>query len=1300
MDTFQRNIEAISRHKPELLQIAQNTTAAPPTCTLVLTPGSFPNLLFQPSAASSFPAYSDSDPWADAEKHLHTVTAGAKGLAFFLGMGLGYGPLLVLRERPALDKIIILEPSSELFRLALEAMDLTPLITSDKVSFFVGSIDWQQLEKVATMYAAMNDTFILHHKPSANWQPELYKSATDRAFTILNKINIGGATSIAFGETFIRNRLQNLSLTRHSHNLETLGNHFSGIPAILVASGPSLTQSLPVLKKMQGRCIIISVDGALAPLHQAGITPDFVTAIDIKEFSLEKVAPFLQQENTFFLACNYKVTPAIPKRLPCRHVFFAKENSTSEFWFAEPLGATVNAPNMSSVAHMSLGLALIAGADPIVFIGQDLSYPTAKTKHAQGVINVLPGEKEGTFKVPGLDGGEVISDRALHEIRSRLEEEIQKYPERHFINATAHGAHIAGTETMPLAEVDHKFCTRQLDIPADIRKALDQAGPMPAHRLIKTLHTTIRSIETLTRKLTRSRRLLTELRQELSHSPAPDQIRSHSDLPLQFRARLEKFNQANREIENARPIWFHISELTYPHLSSNERQKAANEQKKKTGDYHGWLLAELDRIDTVFAIQHKTLNRYCPWLEELATFLVAEKKLGKDAAPAKKTSLASQIKLINLYLQTENYRLAAQAAKDALARWPEQASLHLCLGTAQIHLLDFIQAETNFQNACNLEPSCTAEVLAQKEKAALGWLGHIEKYGSSRPNFCRQWLSRAIILGGDRRMVLNKLHETWEKDRENLQNALDHADMEQLNQHLASWEPVNDMVPEWHIFNARKLIYEKNHNEAIAAVSAALKAIPREGQWLALLARLFIETGRYEKGIQKLSEAVSLDPSTAVLWEELGDILQAQQDYANAISAYEHCFLALPDRLNVLAKMGEAYLRNQQPEAAAAAFAALLSKDADNARARQGLASCQALLPRESGPEQQTQPQPIESLQSSDQTKLLVRMLHNYQLAGGELEKNSLHQSPHWQTINEQVSAYFRQPELWLDFRRNIISQGMDDANPHRGLSLPPDLRKSLEDASEQLAKHLDPQLLEQLEESPVGNPVTIAIRGKNLTLSILHYVYFTWRISWSLGHNRHSPLIFLEIGGGIGALARILKNIFPEAKFMLFDLPEANAISTYYLQQNFPDAKLYLLEDMRRGVPLNWQRHDFAILPGWCMSEVAPLSIDYVINTRSMMEMTLEAIAFYFTEIQRVLKPGGLFYCVNRYNKKIGDKEIILADYPYDSLWQFIFSQPKWLQPHIHELIARRLASPNPDFPHPVLMNLSRETGLNSTRQ
>jgi ubiquinone/menaquinone biosynthesis C-methylase UbiE len=100
------------------------------------------------------------------------------------------------------------------------------------------------------------------------------------------------------------------------------------------------------------------------------------------------------------------------------------------------------------------------------------------------------------------------------------------------------------------------------------------------------------------------------------------------------------------------------------------------------------------------------------------------------------------------------------------------------------------------------------------------------------------------------------------------------------------------------------------------------------------------------------------------------------------------------------------------------------------------------------------------------------------------------------------------------------------------------------------------------------------------------------------------------------------------------------------------------------------------------------------------MMEMTLEAIAFYFTEIQRVLKPGGLFYCVNRYNKKIGDKEIILADYPYDSLWQFIFSQPKWLQPHIHELISRRLASPNPDFPHPVLMNLSREIRLNSNRQ
>ena len=107
---------------------------------------------------------------------------------------------------------------------------------------------------------------------------------------LINSLNAQGGTTRKRGEQFFHTRLKNMTMLRHWHRLEALRGSFKNKPAVLVAAGPSLDQSLPLLKEVQDNCVIIAVDSAVTPLTNAGIMPDFVTTLDCQEVNFEKIS--------------------------------------------------------------------------------------------------------------------------------------------------------------------------------------------------------------------------------------------------------------------------------------------------------------------------------------------------------------------------------------------------------------------------------------------------------------------------------------------------------------------------------------------------------------------------------------------------------------------------------------------------------------------------------------------------------------------------------------------------------------------------------------------------------------------------------------------------------------------------------------------------------------------------------------------------------------------------------------------------------------------------------------------------
>ena len=252
-----------------------------------------------------------------------------------------------------------------------------------------------------------------------------------------------------------------------------------------------------------------------------------------------------------------------------------------------------------------------------------------------------------------------------------------------------------------------------------------------------------------------------------------------------------------------------------------------------------------------------------------------------------------------------------------------------------------------------------------------------------------------------------------------------------------------------------------------------------------------------------------------------------------------------------------------------------------------------------------------------------------------------------------------------------MITKGLDNAN------VPDDAIGRAHAKWERLYRELSDSIPERfrpyLEESPIGNPRTLAVDGIAVTQSSVEYAYMLIHLEPYL----RDVEVVVDIGGGYGGMARLLKLAFPELGLVLLDLPEVNAIQTYFLTRAFPETSVLTLSDIveRARIDPRELGADFLVLPGQLVERLEPYSFDLVINSRSMMEMDLETVTFYLSQIQSKLPAGGRFYCLNRYEKKTR-----LKDYPFDDRWYVSYSEP-WpaiidQNPH-HELVGVRTPFP-----------------------
>ena len=396
-----------------------------------------------------------------------------KWYRFLYIFGIGNGYLLeLLLKNPVLKKIYIFEPEIELIYIALNLIDFSSEILLGKLNIIhtkqISFSFLNTLLKADEKYHFKSYNLFTNAPFYEKYQNEILK--TNQTIIEVFKYHVNAAGNDYKDELLgLENFLENIPVMLKNPSLkELISKSNIAQTAIIVATGPSLSKQLPLLKEIQDKVAIISVDASMPILKKWGIKPDIVTSIERVGATArfyKNISKEFQKDTVFAISAVadddilYHIQDGI-KQLSMRSA-----GSHYKFFGLDEWGYL--GEGMSS-ANLAYELASMIGYKNIVFIGQDLAFGENLQSHSEGHIfgkNEIKNTSEEEYNIAYGGNGQVKTRKIWKMFLKGLEKQIYKNNIAGnivTINATEGGSRIEGTKEIPF----RAFC---LDLP-DIKK--------------------------------------------------------------------------------------------------------------------------------------------------------------------------------------------------------------------------------------------------------------------------------------------------------------------------------------------------------------------------------------------------------------------------------------------------------------------------------------------------------------------------------------------------------------------------------------------------------------------------------------------------------------------------------------------------------------------------------------------------------------------------------------------------------------------------------------------------------------
>jgi len=477
---FRKNMAALEQRYPELAAQVKNGTVDAGRYRVTEARNGEPNVTIS-GESDAMMLYDNDSPFNYCRAYFEEMNMKYAPVVVFLGFGLGYHLYLFLKVYAnglGTKKILVYERDISLFRLALQMVDMEEFIRHPDIHFFVGDEPEGSFVTIRREILATGDHIYMR---SIKVIPLPSHIALDpeyctRAVKTVKNASCQMVTTAGNDpmDTLLgmENILGNLENIVSNPGINLLYDTFKGMPAVTVASGPSLNKNMHLLRELRDRALIICCDASLQPLMNRGIRPHIVVTMertDGTNFFYENIPDF---EGMYLAFCPL-VRPLTFDSFKGRKIIVHRTFLQFD-WLHHDKGQLLVGP---SVANMAFTVAQKLGCDPIILTGQDLALAEDGDTHVQE----MPfGECDDYYhkdilEVEGNDGRPVKTSKTWFHFRKAIEEDVNYYPGR-CINATEGGARIRGTEIMPLREAIDRYCQKKIYPEAIIEKTLEGFG--------------------------------------------------------------------------------------------------------------------------------------------------------------------------------------------------------------------------------------------------------------------------------------------------------------------------------------------------------------------------------------------------------------------------------------------------------------------------------------------------------------------------------------------------------------------------------------------------------------------------------------------------------------------------------------------------------------------------------------------------------------------------------------------------------------------------------------------------------
>ena len=385
---------------------------------------------------------------------------------FIFGFGLSY----YIEELYELVKnradIVIYENDRELFDITMKNIDISNILAKENIMIFF------ELDDVVFLNST-NNKYINSILPAyIKLYDDEYKSFLERIKKILSNKILYDNTILRYKYLWFETELQNLYFLKDGYNMANFKDCFKDKPVVVVSAGPSLNKNVKLLKKIQGKVIILCAFSAAKVLEKEGIKPDFLTSIDSLQYGLS------EYESNIPLIICHNGNKELMKEHRAEKIIHISYSIPLILLKDKLMSDNLKELNKygigGDVSYFTVMTAKFLGASTIILIGQDYSWVDNENAHAHGTVHkkteIYKQYHKGTMEKEDVNGNKVYTNEVFWNYKQNMEDFNKNFLIKDnvkLIQASEGGLPIEGAEILTFQQAIDKYCVNNF---CDIKK--------------------------------------------------------------------------------------------------------------------------------------------------------------------------------------------------------------------------------------------------------------------------------------------------------------------------------------------------------------------------------------------------------------------------------------------------------------------------------------------------------------------------------------------------------------------------------------------------------------------------------------------------------------------------------------------------------------------------------------------------------------------------------------------------------------------------------------------------------------